>query len=267
MPEINPPNWLQGGCYTAREDRLILQTIVCDEGVADLTSDLEVTEGAAGMQVDVSGGGAFVYGDNISDQGVYHVYSDSQVTRTLDPSDPTDDRIDLVVAQVNDSQYSGVDDDWEILVVTGTPSPAPVAPAVPDNALPLAEVFVGAGVTTISDTDITDLRQDYILCQGGVAPGDIKMSGSETSQGGWLETDGSVVSQTTYARLFAAVGTSFNTGGEGAGNFRLPDIGINFPIGLDGNPVGTTGGSDTISINQMPSHDHGNGNLQAASRS
>ena len=41
---------------------------------------------------------------------------------------------------------------------------------------------------------------------------------------GWLFCDGSVVSQTTYADLFTVIGSSYNTSGEGSGNFRLPDL-------------------------------------------
>lgn len=39
----------------------------------------------------------------------------------------------------------------------------------------------------------------------------------------WLLEYGQVVSQTTYPELFTVLGTTYNTGGEGAGNFRLPD--------------------------------------------
>jgi hypothetical protein len=43
---------------------------------------------------------------------------------------------------------------------------------------------------------------------------------------GLLPADGSVVAQATYPRLFAAILTTHNTGGEGAGNFRLPNYTI-----------------------------------------
>lgn len=39
----------------------------------------------------------------------------------------------------------------------------------------------------------------------------------------WLLEDGSVVAQTSYPELYAVLGTRYNTGGEGAGNFRLPN--------------------------------------------
>lgn len=39
----------------------------------------------------------------------------------------------------------------------------------------------------------------------------------------WLLEYGQVVAQTSYPELFDVLGTIYNTGGEGAGNFRLPD--------------------------------------------
>jgi len=40
----------------------------------------------------------------------------------------------------------------------------------------------------------------------------------------YILLDGCILSQTTYANLFSIYGSSFNTGGEGSGNFRLPDL-------------------------------------------
>ena len=50
---------------------------------------------------------------------------------------------------------------------------------------------------------------------------------------GFLEIDGSVKSIATYPDLFAYLGTTFNTGGEGAGNFRLPESRGEFLRGWD----------------------------------
>lgn len=40
---------------------------------------------------------------------------------------------------------------------------------------------------------------------------------------GYLLANGQAVSQATYATLYALITTTFNTGGEGTGNFRLPN--------------------------------------------
>lgn len=39
----------------------------------------------------------------------------------------------------------------------------------------------------------------------------------------FLKENGAVVSQAAYPALYAAIGASYNTGGEGGGNFRLPE--------------------------------------------
>jgi hypothetical protein len=41
---------------------------------------------------------------------------------------------------------------------------------------------------------------------------------------GHLLCDGSAISRTTYAALFAVIGTTFNTGGEAGTEFRVPNI-------------------------------------------
>jgi len=60
---------------------------------------------------------------------------------------------------------------------------------------------------------------------------------------GWLACDGSAVSQTTYATLYAAIGATWNTGGEGAGNFRLPDLRGMFLRGTGTNATGSSSGA------------------------
>lgn len=64
-------------------------------------------------------------------------------------------------------------------------------------------------------------------------PGDVKISAASTVQAGWLECDGSVKVRATYAALFAAIGTSYNTGGEAGTDFRLPDLRGSFVRGWD----------------------------------
>jgi microcystin-dependent protein len=82
---------------------------------------------------------------------------------------------------------------------------------------------------------------------------------------GFLMNDGSVVSQTTYANLFAVIGTAFNIGGEGAGNFRLPNKQRRTSVGAGGaatgvlgNTVGSVGGEEThvLTTPELASHSH-----------
>lgn len=79
-----------------------------------------------------------------------------------------------------------------------------------------------------------------------------------TVPAGFLEVDGSVQSIATYPDLAAYLGTTFNTGGEGAGNFRLPESRGEFLRGWDhgrgvdaGRLIGTWQDSDN------KAHTHG----------
>ncbi|QKL02605.1 hypothetical protein GEV39_14920 [Pseudomonas sp. NY5710] len=50
---------------------------------------------------------------------------------------------------------------------------------------------------------------------------------------GWLKCTGSTLLRSAYAKLFAVIGTRFNTGGESSLEFRLPDWRGMFPRCLD----------------------------------
>lgn len=56
-----------------------------------------------------------------------------------------------------------------------------------------------------------------------VPPGSIQAYGAETPPSGWLVCDGSAVSRTTYATLYAIIGTSFGYG-DNSTTFNLPDL-------------------------------------------
>lgn len=160
MAEINPPYVLQGGSHSAQNDRRTLETLTLGAtGIIGDTS-LKVTEksGTPNMSVDVAAGRAVIDGTENLYQGVYHVDNQATVNLTVAASDPSNPRIDLVVAKVEDSEYSGVTDAWSLAVVTGTPAASPTAPSAPANSLVLAELSVAAAATSITNADITDKR-------------------------------------------------------------------------------------------------------------
>jgi microcystin-dependent protein len=75
---------------------------------------------------------------------------------------------------------------------------------------------------------------------------------------GWLICDGSAISRTTYATLFAVIGTEWGVG-DGTNTFNVPDLRGRFGLGVSGShALASTGGAETVtlSVGQLPSHTH-----------
>jgi len=101
----------------------------------------------------------------------------------------------------------------------------------------------------------------------GVPTGTIVPWTDSSIPSGFLECDGSNVSRTTYADLFAVIGTTYGVG-DGATTFGLPDLQDNVPVGKSNNKaLASTGGANTVtptgstanatlSESQLASHTH-----------
>lgn len=160
MTVISPPHFLTvDGAYDGADLGRPFRTFI-SEGVAGST-DLAVSERGAGanLSVDVAAGRAWISGDDSTNQPPYLFYNDATVNLAIAAADATNPRIDLVIAEIRDSAFSGVNQDARLRVVTGTPSGSPAAPATPNNAIVLARVSVPALDTTISNAQITDYRK------------------------------------------------------------------------------------------------------------
>ena len=156
---LTPPIFQQNREYSARVTRQFLD-LIGTEGVID-PGDLEVAERSAGaaMSVDVAAGRAFIAGDDQAFQGSYLVANEAVVNLPIETADPADSRIDRVVLQVRDPNAGGpAGDDVVLVVLTGTPGAAPVAPTTPDSAISLATVQVSPAAVSIVNADITDTR-------------------------------------------------------------------------------------------------------------
>ena len=106
----------------------------------------------------------------------------------------------------------------------------------------------------------------------GTKTGTIMAWSSASVPTGFLECDGTAVSRTTYATLFAEIGTLYGVG-DGSTTFNLPDLQDNVPLGKSGTKsLASTGGANTVtptgnisgstanatlSESQLASHVHG----------
>lgn len=91
-----------------------------------------------------------------------------------------------------------------------------------------------------------------------VPAGAITQFAGISAPAGWLLCNGQAISRTTYADLFAVIGTTYGPG-NGSTTFNLPDLRDKFPIGKNAGALGSTGGSSTktLTIANLPSHTHG----------
>ena len=169
MAVQSPPYVLQNAAHQAILFRQTSSAFVDNEGVVNAT-DLAVTANSTpAMNVDVATGSCWVYGDYSTDSQYYFAHNEGAVNLAIASSDASNPRIDIVVAQINDSAYSGSADDWELSVITGTPAGSPSAPSLPSSALKLATIAVGATVTTIVSGNITDERSvSELSVEGGI---------------------------------------------------------------------------------------------------
>jgi microcystin-dependent protein len=104
----------------------------------------------------------------------------------------------------------------------------------------------------------------------GIPTGTITPWSQATPPTGFLECDGAAVSQSTYAALFAVIGTTY--GDPGGGDFNLPDLTDKVAVHKSNNkafastagantvtPTGNVAGSTanaTLSTGQLASHNH-----------
>ncbi len=92
---------------------------------------------------------------------------------------------------------------------------------------------------------------------GNVTTGDYKVSAQAADHGGWLLCNGTAVSRTTYADLFALIGTAFGVG-DGSTTFNLPDCRGRTLVALGTHvDVDALGDSDGVAVaSRRPSHHH-----------
>lgn len=181
MAIVNPPGWIQAlSTHTAAQLRSYITSLqagnagtatalIARGGVhTSLGQELVVTQaGSPNMTVLVESGMASIPGQQAGTQGNYIVMNDAQVTLSIAAAHASLARFDIVVINIRDAFYSGANNDVQLQVITGTPASSPVAPTPPDNSITLAQITVGAGVSSITNANIADSRH-FMAAAGGV---------------------------------------------------------------------------------------------------
>lgn len=142
------------GKLTAADLTAFLASMLNSGVMRDYLNELAVSESSPqAMSVDVDTGAFIVGKANFFN----FVRNDVSLTLPISAADPTNARWDLVV--VTRDAASGAS---TIEVVQGTPAGSPADPALSDTEtekqIAIARVVVGAAATSITDSDITDLR-------------------------------------------------------------------------------------------------------------
>ena len=139
---------------------------------------------------------------------------------------------------------------------------------VEDNADTYAAI-IGNGTSNSARSNALTVDWSGNVMSQGMA-GMIQMFAGSTAPAGWLICDGSAVSRTTYATLFAVIETTYGTG-DGSTTFNLPDLRGRVAVGVGtgtatdatAHALGQYDGAETVTLteNEIPSHTHGNKSL------
>lgn len=175
------PFWLAGCTYDANggndlrnsgvsayfyDPGVVFGTTIAVLGGVVGGAGLGVTAGT-GMAVLVGPGSFVVPSSGTPTAGGYASTLSSQATLAVQTADPSNARIDIIVAYVSDvgtsSSFGAVE------IITGVAAPSPSAPSAPANSITLAQLSVPAGTASITNSLITDKRT-YTVAAGGVLP-------------------------------------------------------------------------------------------------
>ncbi len=84
----------------------------------------------------------------------------------------------------------------------------------------IPSIFVKVAKQTFTDAQKKQARTN--IGADAIPPGTMMAYGGKSVPDGWLLCNGATISRTTYAKLFAAIGTAWGAG-DGSTTFKLPD--------------------------------------------
>jgi len=214
----------------------------------------------------VSVGGGIVVSGTVSIGGGLAVSASSTMAATTFSSN-------ITMNAQSDVRFADADSSNYIALQAPTSVSANVTFSLPASDGSSGDVIQTDGSGNLSFTTIST----ETIPAGSVMP----YAGS-TAPSGWLLSYGQAISRSTYATLFAAIGTTYGVG-DGATTFNVPDLRGRLAAGQDdmggtsanrltgqtggvnGDNLGAAGGAETQTLTtaQIPSHTHGAGSYVA----
>ncbi|MBP2632150.1 MAG: Tail Collar domain protein [Firmicutes bacterium] len=124
--------------------------------------------------------------------------------------------------------------------------------AVTGKVANAAQADTATNADTVGGKSVTDI---IAACTNKAVPaGAVEYFARISAPAGWLKADGSAVSRTDYANLFAAIGTTFGIG-DGNTTFNLPDLRGEFVRGFDdGRGVDSSRSLGSWQVDSFKSH-------------
>jgi len=103
---------------------------------------------------------------------------------------------------------------------------------------------------------VGDLNQSGGTFSAQIPAGMVQAYAGSAAPTGWLKCNGAAVSRTTYATLFAAIGTTYGSG-NGSSTFNVPDLRGEFVRGWDDSRGVDSGRSlGSFQADEFKSHTH-----------
>lgn len=201
----SPPYAIQASSHGAELFRRATNMMtIPSRGGTRQAADLLVTQnGTPNMSTNIAAGEILIPGTTTGAQGIYYGYNDATVNLAYSASNPSNPRIDVPCATVDDAAYAGGANDWKLQVITGTPAGSPAVPSLPASSISLANVAVAANATTIVTANIT-----VPVIRAGDLTGFTPVLSTAQPSSPWngmgiLETD------TTYAKVYDSTPAAF----------------------------------------------------------
>lgn len=226
-----------------------LQSLILEEGVlgnAAGTMGLQVVQRAAGanMSVDVGAGKALVEITKAGRTFKVVAENDGTVNVPIAANSSGSNRVDAIVMRVDvDTEPNSTKSNVATIERVAGSGASALSNGAIDSALGsdgwvrLADITVANAAASIVTANIADMRVKVATNSAISLAGTVPVSGTmdypgATEPSGFLFCRGQAVSRTTYATLFAIIGTDWGAG-DGSTTFNVPDLRRRAVVGYD----------------------------------